>query len=177
MKKLIIFIVLVIGAAPASAQRVKVESDQKLDLSRYKTYEWAQPIPVGNPVIVRTIVDAIDQEMAAKGLKMVNSEPQLRVAFWTATESDLHISHPTASNSTTALGNPMPAGAQSWPVTKGTLVVNLSDAATKSSVWRASASQLLDRGPTGNPDKDAKTVEKPIRKAVAKMFKQFPNSK
>ena len=177
MKKLIIFIVLVIGAVPASAQRVKVESDQKLDLSRYKTYEWAQPIPLGNPVIVRTIVDAIDQEMAAKGLKMVNSEPQLRVAFWTATESDLHISHPTASNSTTALGNPMPAGSQSWPVTKGTLVVNLSDAATKSSVWRASASQLLDRGPTGNPDKDAKTVEKPIRKAVAKMFKQFPNSK
>jgi len=177
MKKLIIFIVLVIGAVPASAQRVKVESDQKLDLSRYKTYAWAKPIPLGNPTVVRTIVDSIDQEMTAKGLKMVDTDPQLRVAFWTAQESDLHVSHPTASNSTSSLGNQMPAGSQSWPVIKGTLVVNLADATTKASVWRASASQLLDRGPTGNADKDAKTVEKPIRKAVAKMFKQFPNSK
>lgn len=177
MKKLIMFIVLVIGAVPASAQRVKVESNERLDLSRYKTYAWAQPIPLGNPTVVRTIVNAIDQEMAAKGFKMVETEPDLRVAFWTATESDLHVNYGTSSNSTSSLSNSMPAGSQSWPVTKGTLVVNLADAATKNSVWRASASQMLDRGPTGNPDKDAKTVEKPLRKAVAKMFKQFPRSK
>ena len=41
-------------------------------------------------------------------------------------------------------------------------------------VWRGSANHTLEHGPTGNPAKDAKSVEKPIRKAVEKMFKQFP---
>ena len=41
-------------------------------------------------------------------------------------------------------------------------------------VWRGSATQTLEQGPSGNPMKDAKTVEKPIRKAVEKMFKQYP---
>jgi len=54
------------------------------------------------------------------------------------------------------------------------LVLDIADAATKSTVWRGSATQTLDHGPTGDPMKDAKTVEKPIKKAVEKMFKQYP---
>ena len=175
MKKLITFIVLVIGAVPASAQRVKVTSDASVDVARYKTYAWAQPMPMGNPIILQTIVNAVDQAIAAKGLKLVDTEPELTIAFWTTTESDLHVAHPTASNP--SLANAMPAGSLSWPVTKGTLVVSLVDTATKNSVWRATASHTLEYGPSGNPAKDAKTVEKPIMKAVAKMFKQFPHPK
>jgi hypothetical protein len=53
-------------------------------------------------------------------------------------------------------------------------VVDVADAATKSTVWRGTATQALEHGPSGNPMKDAKTVEKPIKKAVEKMFKQYP---
>ena len=67
-----------------------------------------------------------------------------------------------------------PANAQPWPVTKGTLIVNISDAKTKNGLWRGTATQTLDNGPTGDRLRDAKTVEKPIRKAVEKMFKKFP---
>jgi hypothetical protein len=67
------------------------------------------------------------------------------------------------------------AGAQSWPVTKGTLLVNISDTKTKNEVWRGTATDTLKQGPSGNKVEDAKTAEKPIRKAVEKMFKQFPN--
>jgi len=55
------------------------------------------------------------------------------------------------------------------------LVVDLLDTKTKDSVWRGTATHTLDRGPTGNKVKDSKTVEKPMRNAVKKMFKQFPN--
>ena len=56
-------------------------------------------------------------------------------------------------------------------------MVDIADARTKSTVWRATATHTLEHGPTGVGTHDAKTVEKPIRKAVEKMFKQFPHSK
>jgi hypothetical protein len=175
VKILIILLVIMVGAVAASAQSVKVTSDASVDLARYKTYAWAQPLPMGNPAILRTLFDAIDQAMAAKGLKLVDAEPELTITFWTATESDLHIVHGTvASHTAPSLAS---AASQSWPVTQGTLVVVFTDAATKNGVWRATASQTLEYGPSGNLATDAKTVEKPIRKAVAKMFKKFPRPK
>jgi hypothetical protein len=65
-------------------------------------------------------------------------------------------------------------GAQSWPVTKGTLVIDISDTKTKNGVWRATASDTLSHGPSGNKAEDAKNASKPIKKAVEKMFKKFP---
>jgi len=58
----------------------------------------------------------------------------------------------------------------------GTLVVNMSDTKTKNEVWRGTASDTMKHGPTGDKIKDAKTAEKPIKKAVEKMFKQFPRT-
>jgi hypothetical protein len=56
-------------------------------------------------------------------------------------------------------------------------MVGITDAQTKNSVWRATATQMLESGPSGNPVEDAKIVEKPIRKVVKKMFKRFPHAK
>jgi len=53
-------------------------------------------------------------------------------------------------------------------------MIDISDAKTKNGVWRATASHTLENGPTGDRVKDAKQVEKPINKAVQKMFKNFP---
>jgi hypothetical protein len=175
MKTLIVLLVVVVGAVAASAQSVKVTSDPKVDVARYKTYAWAQPLPMGNPAILQTLFGAIDQEMAAKGLKLVDSEPELTVTFWTTTESDMHVVHGgVASPTAPSLAS---AASQGWPVTQGVLVVVLTDPVTKDGVWRGTAKHTLEYGPSGNLAKDAKTVEKPIRKAVAKMFKRFPNPK
>ena len=55
------------------------------------------------------------------------------------------------------------------------MVVDITDAKTEKTVWRGQATQTLEHGPTGDRAKDAKMVEKPIKQAVKKMFKQFPN--
>ena len=68
----------------------------------------------------------------------------------------------------------IPATSQAWPVTKGTLVINISDAKSKHGLWRGTATQTLEHGPTGELARDAKTVAKPINKAVEKMFRKFP---
>jgi hypothetical protein len=174
MKYAILLVLVVLGAINVDAQKVKVSADPNTDLSRYKTYRWADGVFSANPRINQTLIDAVDSALASKGLSKVTDDPQLTVSVWSMTESDLHTTYQNRSN---PLGLPGGAGAvasQSWPVTTGTLVVGLTDAQTKNSVWRGSASATLSNGPSGNPEKDAKNVEKPIRKAVQKMFKQYP---
>ena len=65
----------------------------------------------------------------------------------------------------------------SYAVTKGSIVVNIVDGKTKTTVWQASATHVLKDGPSGNPAKDAERVDKPIRRSVEKMFNKFPRTK
>ena len=178
MKKLVIVLLILIGAVSASAQKVKVGSDPNVDVSKYKTYGWEKSMSMGNPIILATARDAVDQALAAKGLRKVETDPELTIAIFTTSNSDLHTAYPGNTHTMgSAPSTGIAVGKQSWSITHGTLMVDLADTRTKNSVWHASATQMLEQGPTGNAVNDAKKVEKPIRKAVAKMFKQFPRPK
>ncbi len=175
MKILIILALLVAGAGPMHAQKVTVGSDPAADFSKYKTYAWDQGM-MSNPIIRQHIIAAVDSAMAAKGVQKVEAEPDLIVAALVSTESELTMTNPSWTPVLNSIATGIPASSQAWPVTKGTLVIEISDAKTKNGVWRGTASHTLDNGPTGDQVRDAKTVEKPIKKAVQKMFKQFPPS-
>lgn len=175
MKRLIALLMMLVAAGTVAAQKVKVGADPNANLAKYKTYQWDSPLPPGNPIIQQAIINAIDQALAAKGLTKVTDGGDVTVVYFAATNTDIQIGYPSWSN---AMGSGnvtgVAVGTQSWPVHKGTLVVDLVDGKTKSSVWRASATQILKDGPSGNAAKDAKRVEEPIRRSVDKMFKQFP---
>jgi hypothetical protein len=158
MKSLIVLALLLLGALTVNAQKVKVASDPACDFSKFKTYMWDNGT-LANPLIKQYIVAAVDKEMTAKGLRKVENDADLMLTTLTATASDLTMTNPSS---------------QAWAVTKGTLVIDMSDAKTKNGVWRGVASHTLEDGPSGNAVRDAKTVEKPINKAVQKMFKKFP---
>jgi uncharacterized protein DUF4136 len=175
MKTLFIVVLMIAGALSVNAQKVKVGADPAVDVSKYKTYAWSKPLPPGNPFVQQTIIQSVEQALAAKGLTKVEENPDMTVAFYAAANADMQIGYPTWYNSMgSAESTGISVNATSWMVTKGMLVVDIADGGTKSTVWRGSATQTLEHGPTGNPMKDAKTVEKPIRKAVEKMFKQYP---
>lgn len=175
MKTLLITLLIAFGAMSVNAQKVKVGADPAVNLSKYKTYAWSKPLPPGNPFVQQTIVQSVEQALAAKGLTKVEENPDITIAYYAAANGNIQIGYPSWAN---AMGSAVSTGigvdSQSWVVSKGMLVVDIADAATKSTVWRGSATQSLEHGPTGDPMKDAKTVEKPIRKAVEKMFKQYP---
>ena len=173
MKYLIVLTLLVFGALTVNAQKVKVSSDPACDFSKFKTYTWDKGT-LANPLIKQYIVAAVDREMATKGLKQVENDPDLMIATLTASESDLTMTNPSWAPQLNSIATGIPASSQAWAVTKGTLVIDISDARTKSGVWRGIASHTLENGPSGNNLRDAKTVEKPINKAVQKMFKKFP---
>jgi hypothetical protein len=177
MKKLIALVLVLLGASIVQAQKVKVGADPSADLTKYKTYTWDKPLPPGNPIVQQTIIDSIDQTMTAKGLTKVADGGDVTVVYFAATNADIQIGYPSWSGGMgSAMSTGIAVGAQSWPVHKGTLVVDLVDGKTKNSVWRGTATQILKDGPTGNAAKDAKRVEQPIRKSVEKMFKQFPRA-
>lgn len=175
MKTLFITLLIVIGAVSVSAQKVKVGADPAVDVSKYKTYAWSKPLPPGNPFVQQTIVQSVEQALAAKGLTKVEANPDITITYYAAANSEMQIGYPSWANSMgSAPSTGIAVDSQTWAVSKGMLVVDIADAATKNTVWRGSATQSLEHGPTGDPMKDAKTVEKPIRKAVEKMFKQYP---
>lgn len=174
-KLLFAILVIVVGSLSASAQKVSVGADPGVDVTKYKTYAWSRDVASPNPITREIVVSSVDSQLAAKGLKKVDTDPELTVVVFGSTESDIHVSNPSWSPSLNSIATGVVVGPQGWLVTKGTLVVDILDTKTKNSVWRGTAIQTLDRGPTGDKAKDAKTVEKPIRNAVKKMFKQFPH--
>ncbi|HSE18147.1 MAG TPA: DUF4136 domain-containing protein [Pyrinomonadaceae bacterium] len=175
-EKLIVgILIMLLGALTASAQKVSVGADPAVDVTRYKTYAWATEMVSINPIVSGIVVSSVDSQLAAKGLKKVATDPELTVVVFGSTESDIHVSNPSWAPSLNSIATGVAVGSHSFLITKGTLVVDMLDTKTNNSVWRGQATETLERGPTGDKAKDAKTVEKPIRNAIKKMFKQFPH--
>jgi hypothetical protein len=174
-KLIVAVLMMLLGALTVSAQKVSVGADPGVDVTRYKTYAWSKDVPSTNPIVVEMVRAAVDTELATKGLRKVDADPELTVVIFGSQDSDIHVSNPSWSPALNSIATGVAVGSQSWLVTKGTLVVDMLDTKTRNSIWRGQATQTLDRGPTGDRAKDAKTVEKPIKNAVKKMFKQFPH--
>lgn len=174
MKTLIAVILIMLGGLMTFAQKVQVGADRTIDISKYRTYGWDMKTTSQNPHLNQMVIDNVDLELAAKGLRKVDSDPELIVVFWAAAENDLHITYPTWAPGFNSVQTGVVVGSQSWPVTKGTLVIDISDSKTKNGVWRGTATDTLKHGPTGDKASDAKSVEKQLKKSIKKMFKQFP---
>ena len=173
IKILIVIALIALTSITFNAQKVKVAANPNIDFAKYKTYTWDQAT-LANPIIKQYIITAVDREMTAKGLTKVDADADLLVTMLTAIGSDLTMTNPSWSPSLNSLATGVPDSSQAWAVTKGTLLIDITDARTKDGVWRGSATQTLENGPSGDRAKDAKMVEKPINKAVQKMFKKFP---
>ena len=176
LRRRIAIIVFLIGtgALSANAQKVTVALRPAADLTKFKTYSWSKGLAGANPIIHQVIVVVVDQQMAAKGMTKVESDADLVLSAFVWTESDLYVTNDSWAPVLNSISTGIAVGAQSWPVTKGTLVIEISDAKSKDGLWRGTATDTLKHGPTGDKVKDAKSVEKPIKKAVVKMFKKFP---
>ena len=178
MRKLVTLSILIIAAGAVQAQKVKATADPNANFANYKTYSWDKPLPPGNPIIQQTIVESIEQAMGAKGLKKVEDNGDLSVGYFAASSTDIQIGYPMWSDKLGTSAAPNTATSMSsYPITRGSIVVNIVDGKTKNTVWRASAMHVLKDGPSGNPAKDAERVDKPIRRSVEKMFNKFPRNK
>ena len=138
------------GALSANAQKVTVGAQPAADLTKYKTYNWSKGLAGANPIVQQIIVAVVDQEMAAKGMTKVESDGELILSAFVWTESELYATNPSWAPVLNSISTGIAVGSQSWPVTKGTLVVEISEAKTKDGLWRGTATDTLKHGPTGD---------------------------
>jgi hypothetical protein len=178
-------LVIVLGAlllvAGCSGMTTYIDYDQSADFESYKTFAWAPTketsVDDSSPPIHQRIVEAIESKLQAGGLKLVNSNPDLYVTYHTdeKQEMQLNTSHwgygygggwywdpywhwgPSMSTTTT------------YEYTRGTLIIDIWDAATKNLVWRGTVEKVVEE----DFEKTSKDIYKAIDRLAAEWERKY----
>jgi hypothetical protein len=163
----------------AWAQKVKVGYDKSADFGQFKTYAWIpRQTPATMPLLATSIQLDVDHELAAKGLRKVDSDPDLLVTYQSGV--DAQSAAPAHDTGYTSTGGIPPPNSTMWggslsagsvqQVVKGTLAVSLIDARQKQTVWSGTAKAKIDY------EKQSKLYDQ-VDKAITEMFKNYPPAK
>jgi beta-galactosidase GanA len=160
----------------AFAQDVQFDYDRSVNFNAYKTYQWVDytRVDVGDQLLDRDIKRAVDEQLAAKGLRRVESGGDLLVGYEAGITQEKEYESLGGG-----WGGPWWGPWGNWgdrrvtssTIDVGKLVIGLFDPAIKQLVWRGFASKTLDL--KKDPDKNYQTLEK----AMAKLFKNYPPGK
>ena len=184
---LVLGLVVSLGLGVASGAGVKVQTqfDKTFDFRGMRTWAWHPTgpgevkmavTPDDNPEAVRArfepvIIDAVQKELAKHQLQGPgDGTPQLYVHYYVLISTSM--SAQTMGQFAPAWGVPLFASAtQSLRVfPKGSLLIDVTAAATKAIVWRglAEAEISTDRAPA---ERDAR-----LRAAIGELLKKFPKT-
>lgn len=148
---------------PAQAGKVQVSQHPEADLSKYETYTWQEGVEAPDAQVQRWIVEAIDRELQAKGMRRVDDgSAGLYLKSYVAGALDTELWGNYAVSPTWNVGI---WHAEARTMGRGALAVILSDAATEEHVWIGIAS----KAGTGDVKKSK------VDKAAAKLFADFPS--
>ena len=164
--------------SPASASKVKVDWDQQLDMTGWKTFGWADDsIPPPDELARERVESAILEVFGEEGMQYVGDGPtDFRIRYHAIVDQQtqqssvrvgLGVSRRVGSRGAISVGgstSPKPK-----TVEIGTLVVDLIDASTGKLAWTAKGSETLN----GDPQKRKGQIESHLRKAL----KKFPPPK
>ncbi len=146
------------------ARDISLDYDGTVDFSALKTYDWKQGTPAANQNVDRAIVEAVDAQLQAVGLKRVHEKPDVYALYnavlrQEATRTDYDYGKFKFRNRDVVVQK----------YTTGTLVVELVDAGTEALLWRATATDTVG----GDPGQ----TQEQIPGIVKLMFRSFPPKK
>jgi len=170
---------LLMIAGTALAQDVRYNFDKDTDFSKFKTYKWVtlQDAPKVNDLVDKQIKDAVDAQLATKGLSKVDGDnADLLIGYQAGIGTEKQF---TSYNSGWGYGPGWGGGwygggaggmttGQTSTIYVGQLALDMNDAQHKDIVWRGVVSKTID--PKAKPDKQTKN----LNKAVAKLLKNYP---
>lgn len=162
----------------AARDKISVAYAKGFSFSQYKTYAWAEHGAVAHPLLAADLVGAIDQELQARGLQKVTSNPDLVIQFYGSVDNDMTMySNDPLYGGTGGIPPFDPSmtgptfigfyGNTSVVIHKGDLVVDLIDAKAKKLVWRGMAAESVN---SQNPEK----LVDQVNGAITRMFKEYP---
>jgi len=165
-----IFICLLVIASlttVALAAKVSTDYDHSANFGSYKTYSWTK-VETANSIWDARVKDAVDKELAAKGLTQVPSGGDVSLVAIETTRTEQQLNTYYNGFGGRRFGGFGDATTTVDRYKVGTLVVDMFDAGSKNLIWRSSASDTL----SGNPEKNTKNLDK----GVQKMFSHYPPS-
>ena len=175
MKYIHLAALLCLGGLAAFAQEVQFDYDRSANFSAYQTYQWVDytPVQVGDQLLDRDIKRAVDEQLAGKGLRRVDSGGDLLVGYQAGISKEKQFDSIGTGFGGGPFWGPWGGGWGDTRVTSSTidigkLTIGLFDPAIKQLVWRGVASKTLDI--KKDPDKNYGTLQK----AMAKLFKNYP---
>ncbi len=163
--------------AACSSITTSADYDQSTNFSTYKTYAWKDVEPMQNQIAEERIKAAVDRTLASKGLRKVESDPDLWVVPHARLSKETQISTYNTGWGYGGWGGYRWGGGAGMSTSTvneipvGNLIIDLVDANKKQMVWRGHASKTLD--PSASPE----TKQKNIDAAVQKMFANYPPGK
>jgi hypothetical protein len=169
LRGLALFVLALLAAQGARAQKITMEFDQSIDFTKYKTFairdgQLSSGNPALNSPLVKKQIEAdIQNDLTAKGLTLVTSgtsDLNVRYTFGAARKTEIEA---------------YPAG---WygrgtryvrvPYAEGTLVIDLRDPTTRSLIWRAIAAEEKS---------DATKIQGKLDDMVKKSIDKYPPKK
>lgn len=169
--------VAVVGASSGCAVAIQGGADFRpgTDLSSHGTFTWGEPdeLPTGdprldnNPFFVERLHEAIESELALRGIRFTEGEADLLVHHHASVRSRVEVFEVDRSAGYQA-GDYGPES-DVFEYEEGTFLVDIADGESRDILWRGWAQADIEAALT-NPDKMAELVAE----AVAKMFDEFP---
>ncbi len=151
-----------------------VDYDREADFSQVSTFGWTgEKNPEVNDLVHNRIVNALRSNLEAKGLREVDSDPDVLVTYYGDDNERTVID---TMNTGYGYGpgwgwggGGMGMGSSTTTVRtykEGTIIVDIFGAEDKPIVWRGTV--------TGTISDDPKKNEKNIVKGIAKLFEKYP---
>lgn len=148
--------------APGVLADISVDWDRGVTFVSYDTFGLAEGTALSNPLAALRLEQAVGAILVAKGLRQ-DPSPDLLVIIHASVEPSRSLNVGSYKESGGIWETHAPSiGA----IDAGTLLVDLLDASTRRLVWRGMATDTI----TNNPGRN----EKPVPKALKKMFRKFP---
>ena len=172
---LLLVVVLLGSCAPIS---VTVDYDDRVDFSGFRTWGW-QPEPqatgnprVDNPLLHQRVRRAIEAQLESQGF-VPAADPQMRVGYHLSIARKLNVrtvNSPYGVRHTDGRNTVIRAETSTYVTEyeRGTLVVDIVDAARNALVWRGAGARRLRSEPT------SEQMEQSVRQAVAEILTDFP---
>ena len=172
-------LILFLVTSCAFGQDVRYNFDKDTNFSKFKTYKWVilKDAPTANDLVTKQLKDAVDAELATKGLTKIDDDTaNLFIGYQAGVGQEKHF---TSFSSDWGYGGGWyrggwygPGGGMTTGSTStiyvGQLVLDMYDSANRDLVWRGVASKTLDS--KAKPDKQQKN----LAKAVKKLLKNYP---
>jgi hypothetical protein len=179
-------VVLLIAAAPISAQKIKVKSnyDKANDFARYKRYAMGKNFllthqtPEVQAHIDQVLVESLNRHLLAKGFILDENHSDFIITYEagslpkadTSAQPDMYYGVPSDNPAFGQVGlEGIPAAV--WTYTLAKLKLTVTDVGSGKAVWTARASEKIQ-----DPQKALNDLKKRVDDLMAKTLKSFPSA-